>query len=100
MTNVPEVFLAREAQMAYSTICVVTDYDCWMEDPEQHVSVEKFFEVYGGALEKAKGVLSELLKSPFTETSADIRTCLSMSTLTPDEAMTEDQLQWLDVLRA
>ena len=54
MTNVPEVFLAREAQMAYCTVCLVTDYDCWMEDPAQHVSVEKFFEVYGGALDKGK----------------------------------------------
>ena len=33
MTNVPEVFLAREAQMAYCTICLVTDFDCWMDDP-------------------------------------------------------------------
>ena len=33
MTNVPEVFLAREAQICYATVGIVTDYDCWMEDP-------------------------------------------------------------------
>ena len=60
MTNVPEAFLAREAQMAYCTVCLITDYDCWMDDPAQHVSVEKFFEVYGGAIEKAKTLLGEL----------------------------------------
>jgi hypothetical protein len=33
MTNVPEVFLAREAQMGYATVGLVTDYDCWLDDP-------------------------------------------------------------------
>ena len=99
MTNVPEVFLAREAQMAYCTVCLVTDYDCWMEDPAQHVSVEKFFEVYSGALEQAKGVLTELLKAPLTDTPENIRNSLQASILTPDEAMSEEQKSWLNVLR-
>lgn len=100
MTNVPEVFLAREAQMAYATLCLVTDYDCWMDDPTQHVSVEKFFEVYGGALEKAKAVLVELLKETFTDTPDDIRSSLKTSILTPDNAISAEQKEWLDVLRA
>lgn len=99
MTNVPEVFLAREAQMAYATICLVTDYDCWMEDPSQHVSVEKFFEVYGGALNKAQDLLVELLKSPFTQTPESIRKSLQASILTPDEAISENQINWLNILR-
>lgn len=41
MTNVPEAILAREAQMAYVTVGLVTDYDCWLDDPTQHVSVFK-----------------------------------------------------------
>ena len=52
-TNVPEVFLAREAQMAYC-LCLVTDYDCWMDDPAEHVSVDKFFATYQGTLEKPR----------------------------------------------
>ncbi|MBA4214674.1 MAG: S-methyl-5'-thioinosine phosphorylase, partial [Polaromonas sp.] len=47
MTNAPEVFLAREAQMAYATVGLVTDYDCWLDDPTQHVSVSAVFELYG-----------------------------------------------------
>ena len=78
----------------------MTDYDCWMDDPEMHVSVEKFFEVYSGALDKAKSLLSELLKQPFTETPVEIRTSLQASILTPDEALTDEQKQWLKVLRA
>ena len=100
MTNVPEAFLAREAQLAYCTLCLVTDYDCWMEDPDMHVSVEKFFEVYGGALEKAKAVLAELLKHPFSDTPEDIRASLQMAILTPDDAISAEQKEWLEVLRA
>lgn len=100
MTNVPEAFLAREAQMAYATVCLVTDYDCWMDDPDQHVSVEKFFETYGAAVEKAKALLGELLKEPFSETPADIRESLKMAILTPDDAMSEAQKDWMGILRA
>lgn len=100
MTNVPEVFLAREAQMAYCTVCLVTDYDCWMDDPEQHVSIDQFFEVYGGAVEKVKLLLGELLKAPFTATPEDIRGSLKMSMLTAEEAIGPEHKKWLDVLRA
>ena len=70
-----------------------------MEDPSQHVSVEKFFEVYGGALNKAQDLLAELLKSPLTETPESIRTSLQASILTPDEAINEEQMKWLNILR-
>ncbi|MEZ5814267.1 MAG: MTAP family purine nucleoside phosphorylase [Alphaproteobacteria bacterium] len=100
MTNVPEAFLAREAQMAYATVCIVTDYDCWMDDPDQHVSVEKFFEVYGGAMEKAKALLGELLQEPFSDTPEDIRGALKASVLTPDEALSREEKEWMAVLRA
>ena len=32
MTTVPEVCLAKEAGLIYSTMCLVTDYDCWKDD--------------------------------------------------------------------
>ena len=100
MTNVPEVFLAREAQLAYCTVCLVTDYDCWMDDPAQHVSVETFFEVYGTAMDKAKALLGQLLNAPFTDTPDDIRHALKTSILTPDESLSAGQKEYLEILRA
>lgn len=100
MTNVPEAFLAREAQMAYCTVCVVTDYDCWMDDPAQHVSVEKFLEVYGAGVEKAKMLLTELLKHPFTDTPDDIRHALKTALLTPENRFTPEQRGWLSILKS
>jgi 5'-methylthioadenosine phosphorylase len=34
MTAIPEAKLAREAEMCYATVALVTDYDCWKEDQE------------------------------------------------------------------
>jgi 5'-methylthioadenosine phosphorylase len=99
MTNVPEVFLAREAQMAYATIGLVTDYDCWLEDPTQHVSVSGIFELYGQTLRKAALVLDALLEGPLPVPEPDIRTALAMSMLTADATLDPDQLAWLNVLR-
>lgn len=43
MTNLPEAKLAREAEIALATLCMVTDYDCWHES-ERDVSVETVIE--------------------------------------------------------
>jgi 5'-methylthioadenosine phosphorylase len=99
MTNVPEAFLAREAQLAYCAICLVTDYDCWMDDPAQHVSVDAFLATYQGATAKARQLVGELLQRPFSETPADVRQALAGAVLTPDDALTATQRGWLEVLR-
>ncbi|MDO9278181.1 MAG: MTAP family purine nucleoside phosphorylase [Polaromonas sp.] len=99
MTNVPEVFLAREAQMAYATVGLVTDYDCWLEDPAQHVSVSGIFELYGKTLAKASQVLDALLSQALPTPEPSIRTALASAMLTPDAAFTADQKFWIDVLR-
>jgi 5'-methylthioadenosine phosphorylase len=43
MTNLGEAKCAREAEIAYATLAMVTDYDCWKED-ESHVTVEMVIE--------------------------------------------------------
>ncbi|OYV00819.1 MAG: 5'-methylthioadenosine phosphorylase, partial [Burkholderiales bacterium PBB5] len=100
MTNVPEAFLAREAQMAYATVGLVTDYDSWLDDPSQHVSVGAIFERYGQTLSAARQVLDELLRMPLPEPEPDSRLALASAVLTPDEALSADQREWLSVLRA
>lgn len=42
MTNVPEAFLAKEAGIAYATVAMVTDYDCWKEE---HCTVHEIMDV-------------------------------------------------------
>ncbi len=99
MTNAPEVFLAREAQMAYATMGLVTDYDCWLDDPTQHVSVSAIFELYGQTLAKAATVLDAMLQAPLPVPETTIRSALSSAMMTPDAALSPEQAQWLAVLR-
>lgn len=99
MTNAPEVFLAREAQMAYATVGLVTDYDCWLDDPTQHVSVSAVFELYGQSLAKARRLLDALLSQTLPVPETSIRTALTGALLTPDDAMTEAQRTWVSQLR-
>ncbi|MBL8340223.1 MAG: MTAP family purine nucleoside phosphorylase [Rubrivivax sp.] len=99
MTNVPEAFLAREAQIAYATMAVVTDYDCWLDDPGQHASVAAIFERYAQSLGQARRVIDALLLSPLPEPEPEIRTALADAVMTPDTALTAQQRDWLAVLR-
>lgn len=99
MTNVPEVFLAREAQMAYASVGLVTDYDCWLDDSSQHVSVVGIFERYNHTLAAAQRVLEEFLRGPMPTPEPEIRASLATALLTPDTALTRTQREWLDVLR-
>ncbi len=98
MTNVPEVFLAREAQLAYATVGIVTDYDCWMEDPARHVSVSGIFELYGKSLQRARGLLDHLATQPAVSPEPAIRTALTGAMLTPLDALSAEQRAWMDVL--
>jgi 5'-methylthioadenosine phosphorylase len=99
MTNVPEVFLAREAQICYATVGMVTDYDCWMDDPSKHVSVGAIFELYGQTLVKARQLLEALLAQPAPSEEPEIRQALQSAMLTPDAALDAAQREWLAVLR-
>lgn len=99
MTNVPEAFLAREAQIAYATVGIVTDYDCWLDDPGQHASVAAILERYAQALTEARRVLDDLLRSPLPEPEPEIRQALAGAVMTPDAVLSPAQREWLGVLR-
>jgi 5'-methylthioadenosine phosphorylase len=99
MTNVPEAFLAREAQICYATVGLVTDYDCWMDDPSKHVSVSAIFELYGQSLAKARRLLETLLVQPLPAEEPEIRQALQGAVMTPDGALDSAQREWLALLR-
>jgi 5'-methylthioadenosine phosphorylase len=98
MTNVPEVFLAKEAQLSYCTIAIATDYDCWQDDPSLHVSVEQVISRYQGSLEKAKTLLLAFVESKIEPEPSASRNALASALLTPLDKVTAEQRVWLDVL--
>ena len=91
MTNVPEAFLAREAQLSYATLAVVTDYDCWMDDPAEHASVELVFARYRASIGRVMEVLRCYLSGEEAAGSPPARSALAMAVLTPPEAMSSAQ---------
>lgn len=85
MTNVPEVFLAREAQVCYASICVVTDYDSWRNDPAEHATVDAILTRYQSSISKVKGVIHELIESYDGSITCPCRTALGSALLTSRE---------------
>ena len=99
MTNVPEVFLAREAQICYATIGIATDYDCWMDDPAKHVQATEIFGLYRSSLARVQLLLQAMLADERPAEEADIRGALAYAMLTPDSALSDEQRAWISVLR-
>jgi 5'-methylthioadenosine phosphorylase len=62
MTNLQEAKLAREAEICYATLALVTDYDCW-HDREEDVSVAGVLDNLRANREVAAGVLREALRA-------------------------------------
>ena len=60
MTNMPEAKLAREAEMCYATVAMVTDYDCWHPEHD-HVTVAAVVRVLLENAEHARGMVSALV---------------------------------------
>ncbi|MBR0682028.1 S-methyl-5'-thioadenosine phosphorylase [Roseomonas eburnea] len=56
MTNMPEAKLAREAELCYATVAMVTDFDCWHPDHD-HVTVEQVVKVLFGNAERARALV-------------------------------------------
>jgi 5'-methylthioadenosine phosphorylase len=60
MTNMPEAKLAREAELCYATVAMVTDYDCWHEDHDD-VTVEAVIKVLIDNAERARELIRQVV---------------------------------------
>ena len=70
MTNMPEAKLAREAEICYATVAMVTDYDCWHPDHDD-VTVDAIIKVLLGNAEKGR----ELVKLVTPQLSGRVECC-------------------------
>ena len=59
MTNMPEAKLAREAEICYASVAMVTDFDCWHPDHDA-VTVQDIIRVLNSNAEKAKALVARL----------------------------------------
>ena len=99
MTNVPEVFLAREAQLCYCTVAVATDYDCWLEDSEQHASVEKVIELYHKNIGRVQALLKRIVTAPEIPAKCNCDSSLKYAVMTKESSLSDLQNEILTFLR-
>ena len=98
MTNVPEAFLAAEAQLGYCTISLATDYDCWLEDANQHVSADQVIASFHKNLGRVQQLISGAVAEYVEDESRPCRHALRTAIVTPREQMTDEQRGIVDFL--
>jgi 5'-methylthioadenosine phosphorylase len=98
MTNVPEAFLAAEAQLGYCTISLATDYDCWLDDASQHVSAEQVIALFHRNLGRVQQLLAGAVAEYVEDESRPCRRALRTAIVTPREQLTDEQRGIVDFL--
>lgn len=81
MTNLGEAKCAREAEIAYATLAMVTDYDCWNE-AEEHVTVEKVVEFLHRNAALARQIIARVVPRIPTEPGCSCHSALKNAILT------------------
>jgi 5'-methylthioadenosine phosphorylase len=74
MTNMPEAKLAREAELCYATVAMVTDYDCWHPDHD-HVTVEAIIRVLQENADRARALVKRVVPALGTRARSCDRGC-------------------------
>ncbi len=97
MTNMPEAKLAREAELCYASVAMVTDYDCWHPDHD-HVTVDQIIAVLSSNADKGRSLVkavSAMVESDSHAIDCSCRTSLSYALITAPERRDPELLKKL-----
>src|ERR1700736_2167204 len=100
MTNMPEAKLAREAEICYATVAMVTDYDCWHPGHDA-VTVDMIVEVLLANAEKAKALIRSVVPLLSVQTETCRQGCqraLDQALITAPERRDPELLARLDAV--
>jgi 5'-methylthioadenosine phosphorylase len=98
MTNLPEAKLAREAEIAYATLALVTDYDCWHPDHDS-VTVELVIGNLQKNAQNAQDVIRSAVRTLATNPpSSEAHTALKYAVITPLDKAPQATLEKLELL--
>ena len=96
MTNMPEAKLAREAEIRYCTVAMVTDYDCWHPDHDE-VDVSMVIKTLNKNAVNAQNMIKEVIKS-FKNFSVDkdpANNCLDVAIITDSKLRSKKTIKKL-----
>ena len=97
MTNAQEAKLAREAEMAFASVALATDYDCW-HDSEDEVSVEDVIKVMHENVETARKILVETLRNLPSDFPNSQENALQFALITDRSKITDRTRKDLELL--
>ncbi|MBW4580027.1 MAG: S-methyl-5'-thioadenosine phosphorylase [Tildeniella nuda ZEHNDER 1965/U140] len=98
MTNLPEAKLAREAEIAYATLALVTDYDCWHPDHDS-VTVELVIaNLQRNAVNAQKVIQETVLRLSENPPTSDAHSALKYAILTPLDKVSDATKAKLNLL--
>jgi len=100
MTNMPEAKLAREAEMCYATVAMVTDFDCWHPDHDD-VTVESLIAVLLDNADKGRGLVKQVapkLAGRAETCRCGCQTALDTAIITAPEARDPKMIEKLDAV--
>ncbi len=99
MTNMPEAKLAREAEIKYASVSMVTDYDCWHPDHE-NVDVKTVIKVLLSNAEKAKSMIKNIISSfeNYVDPNDPTNNCLDVAIITAPEKRTQKTIEKLNTV--
>jgi len=99
MTNMPEAKLAREAEIRYASVSMVTDYDCWHPDHE-NVDVQQVIKVLLDNAAKAKNMIKNLIDNfeNHIDPNDPTNNCLDVAIITAPEKRTQKTIEKLNTV--
>ena len=100
MTNMPEAKLAREAELCYASVSMVTDFDCW-HPGHDHVSVDAIVKTLHENADRARALVREVLPRIASDSHAgncSCRSALETAVLTPMGSRDPKMLRKLGVV--
>ena len=100
MTNMPEAKLAREAELCYATVAMVTDYDCWHPDHDD-VTVDQIIKVLLENADKARSLVKHVSPKVIGDGKGSVcscRTTLEYAIITAPEARDASMIGQLDAV--
>ena len=99
MTNLYEARLAREAEMCYVTMAMVTDYDCWIEgEEEEAVSVDMIIENLNKNVKAARKIIAALAPSIPEKRDCECASALKTAVITRSDAISEEAYKRLELI--
>nr|WP_290222808.1 S-methyl-5'-thioadenosine phosphorylase [Trichocoleus desertorum] len=98
MTNLPEAKLAREAEIAYATLALVTDYDCWHPDHDSVTVDMVIANLQRNAVNAQKVIQETVRRLSENPPSSDAHSALKYAILTPLDKVSDAAKSKLDLL--